>query len=428
MAPPLLLAAVLAWVPCLCAASPALTLAGSGTTNPSKLVWHALAALEERAPTPMHLSYRAVGSGTGQREFMEDVVDFASGDIPFSAEDFQELAPRGVLQVPYVLGSIGFFHSLPGVPESGRQALNMTRCLLARIFDGDITKWDHPDVLVHNPALPLYVPPDEPIRVVHRSGGSSSTATASKYLAASRECPSGFEWTREPGKGPEAIGPETAWPAAGSDGMVSVLRDTPYAIGYLETGHGHRAGLAEVALEHPGGKFATSRDSDVPSTILTVQTPGIDGDWSGVDLVEASANAPPKAGPPTWPLTTLSYLYLDADQTGRAEDEAYKGALVLALAEFLISDEVQELATSRYGFQPVPAAMRKTASEDLRRLITLPDGIAPWTFENGMTRAVEGAGGNVFSSKRRGTTSLLDALEDRIAALEARLYGGEGSS
>ena len=43
---------------------------GSGTTNPSKYFWKAMDILEERAGKPVRMTYRAVGSGTGQSEFI----------------------------------------------------------------------------------------------------------------------------------------------------------------------------------------------------------------------------------------------------------------------------------------------------------------------------------------------------------------------
>jgi ABC-type phosphate transport system substrate-binding protein len=43
---------------------------GSGTTNPSKYFWKAMDRLEERARKPVRMTYRGVGSTTGQVEFI----------------------------------------------------------------------------------------------------------------------------------------------------------------------------------------------------------------------------------------------------------------------------------------------------------------------------------------------------------------------
>ena len=40
---------------------------GAGTTNPSKLFWELLGLMTARARFPVHATYRAVGSSTGQK-------------------------------------------------------------------------------------------------------------------------------------------------------------------------------------------------------------------------------------------------------------------------------------------------------------------------------------------------------------------------
>ena len=124
------------------------------TTNPSKLVWEAMGLLEARANPAIHASYRAVGSGTGQFEFMgadqgyAAFNDFGSGDMPFSTEDRQTLLDNGVtvLHVPFNLGAMSFFHNVPDstLPDSG---LFLDACTIADIFKAVITTWDHDDIM-----------------------------------------------------------------------------------------------------------------------------------------------------------------------------------------------------------------------------------------------------------------------------------------
>ena len=47
-----------------------LSLSGSGTTNPSKLLWRVFNTIEDQAGSPIRVTYRAVGSGTGIKEFV----------------------------------------------------------------------------------------------------------------------------------------------------------------------------------------------------------------------------------------------------------------------------------------------------------------------------------------------------------------------
>jgi len=102
-------------------ASLVLTLSGSGTTNPSKLLWRVFSNVEDQAGSPIRVTYRAVGSSSGIKEFVgnpasgyEPFSDFASADIPIPAADYGELSRRNikVLQIPFVLGAVSFFHTV----------------------------------------------------------------------------------------------------------------------------------------------------------------------------------------------------------------------------------------------------------------------------------------------------------------------------
>ena len=50
----------------------------AGTTNPSKLFWESMQLITERARLPLKLTYRAVGSSTGQKEFLGDTNNYTA--------------------------------------------------------------------------------------------------------------------------------------------------------------------------------------------------------------------------------------------------------------------------------------------------------------------------------------------------------------
>ena len=166
------------------AAATTIEMHGSGTTNPSKFFWKVMDVLEERARTPVRMTYRAVGSGTGQTEFKEDVSDFGSGDIPLNQADHASFGGN-VVQVPFQLGAVSFFHNVPADDLGVGGRLNLTACALAKIFKRTITTWDHADIAAENPNLS--VPSNQPITIIHRFDGSSSTSGITSYL--SEACP-----------------------------------------------------------------------------------------------------------------------------------------------------------------------------------------------------------------------------------------------
>ena len=140
-----------------------LTVHGSGTTNPSKCFWLIMDQFMERAKWPIKMTYRAVGSSTGQAEFIGASTnglpdnDFGSGDIPISTDDYNNLTAAGVefVHLPIVLGAISLFHSVPNISAEPGLGLNLTACVIARIFKRDITTWDNEDIVAMNPNLKL---------------------------------------------------------------------------------------------------------------------------------------------------------------------------------------------------------------------------------------------------------------------------------
>jgi ABC-type phosphate transport system substrate-binding protein len=248
---------------------------GSGTTNPSKCFWHIMDQFQDRVKEPVKMTYRAVGSSTGQLEFIGDGTTsdnhFGAGDIPFDAEKFSNFPEGSVVQFPFVLGAISFFHSVP--VENG--ALELNSCLLAKIFNLDITDWTDPEILELNPGLSL--PSPYPIHVARRVNGSSSTKSITQYLHAT--CSD--EWPAN------LVGSKIDWNSdtdkcEGSGGMTKCIRDTPGTIGYIDSGHGHSEGLVEIALRNADNVYISSKESSERGGIMAaVDNAGLPSDLTG---------------------------------------------------------------------------------------------------------------------------------------------------
>jgi len=321
--------------------------------------------------------------------------------------------------VPYVLGAISVFHSVPGV-ESGSGGLNMTGCLLSQIFRRDITTWDHPSILRFNPGL-QGVPAGTPISVVRRVHGSSSTASFTEYLHVA--CPS--EWPAE------LVGKTVDWPegtvaAQGSDGVSDALDAAPYSIGYIDAGHGHRLGLKEIELQNADGRYIDSKRANVGAAAARALAQGLlpsslDQSCHRVKLL----NMP---GPDTWPIVAMSYFYLDRDLTALGDS----GPLLKAFVEYVLSPEVQGTADSegkiaQFGFSPVPPEVMALNRQALDSLQTAGQA---WTFESA-DETIKGGGAleYVFSGKRQAYGAYQrENLALQIKGLAGRLDGVQAES
>ena len=59
--------------------------------------------------------------------------------------DFCSFQGSAQVHIPLALGAIAVFHSVP-TGEIGGESLKLDACLLAKIFGGAITTWDHADI------------------------------------------------------------------------------------------------------------------------------------------------------------------------------------------------------------------------------------------------------------------------------------------
>jgi len=427
------------------AALAAVEVHGSGTTNPSKFFWKIMETFQARSSMDLELTYRAVGSGTGQKEFSSradgdyasGLSDFGAGDIPMSSTHYQGItnAGRQMVHVPFSLGAIGIFHSVPA-DEVGTAGLKLSPCVLAKIFSGQITTWDHVDIKAENPDLS--VPAGTKIQVGHRRLGSSSTGGTSGYLNA--KCPA--SWTMAGTGTPMGTGSSITWPSLdnfneveGSPGMTALIADTDYAIGYLDAGHGHQRGFAEVMLRNEDNAWLTSTmalaavDQYGNNGVAAAGKAAVDAgdipadvtqDWSAVNLYG-------KSGANTWPIVLVSYIYLPKDMSGLSNDKA---GLVKAFVDYVTGESGQGML-GEFSFNRIPAAMNRWGNT-WASVITKPASPTVFTFEES-TSAWTGQGPTVISAKRNAYSMwklneldlALASVLERVTSLESSLndYG-----
>lgn len=419
---------------------------GSGTTNPSKFFWDIMERLQAMSHHPITLTYRAVGSGTGQKEFSQvndgnytaGVSDFGAGDIPMSNDHYTNIggAGRGMVHIPFALGAIGIFHSVPA-GEVGNQGLRLSPCVLARIFNGDITTWDHADIITENPEMQGVVPAGQKILVGHRRLGSSSTGGLTGYLNAA--CAA--QWPSN------NVGSTVTWSTKdnfhqveGSPGMTEHIAGNAYAIGYLDAGHGHQRNFLEVQLQNPAGTWLDSKssmaamDANNNNGVAAAGKAAVDAsviptnaydDWSSVNLYN-------QGGENTWPIVLVSYIYLERNLASWSHE---KVSLVKSFIDYVTHADMGQSMLATYSFNMVPTAMNRWAAAGgvWENDITKPSGYMDvFTFETS-TEAWIGQGGNVLSVKRNSYSmwklSELELanqqLQDRVTALEGHLneYG-----
>ena len=128
-------------------AASALDISGAGATFPYPI--YAKWAEAYKKETGNGLNYQSIGSGGGIKQIKARTVTFGASDQPLKADDLQS---AGLSQWPQVIGGIVPVVNLEGV-KGGE--LTLDGDTLAKIFLGEITKWDDAPIKKLNPKAKL---------------------------------------------------------------------------------------------------------------------------------------------------------------------------------------------------------------------------------------------------------------------------------
>lgn len=202
------------------------------------------------------IQYSANGSGAGRNFLNNNLVNFAVSDVPYSKSDKQP--PKEVLYVPLVAGPVAIVYNLPDY----KVRLKLSKEVLAKIFAGQITMWDDPEIQKIN----LGKLPKLKITVVYRMDGSGTSEVFTSYLNSIAP----QIWTKPGNKDFK-----TAFPGQMSAYFQGVSGSTQVAfnqkmfkgsIGYNEVSYARE--LKTAGIENEAGKFTYPTPS-AASTFLS---------------------------------------------------------------------------------------------------------------------------------------------------------------
>src|SRR5450759_2853352 len=147
---------------------------GAGATFPYPIYSKWFSEYNKLRPN-IEINYQSLGSGAGIQQVLKQTVFFGATDGPMTNDQLLA-APSKILHFPTVLGGDVPVYNIPGVNAE----LKFTGPVLADIFLGKITKWNHAAITKLNPGVTL---PATDIAVVHRSDGSGTTYIWVDYLS-----------------------------------------------------------------------------------------------------------------------------------------------------------------------------------------------------------------------------------------------------
>jgi phosphate transport system substrate-binding protein len=237
-----------------------------------------------------NLAYNPTGSGAGVDQFIAKQVDFAGSDSALSEEQAKKAAERcggnEAWNLPMVFGPVALSYNVEGVDK-----LVVTPEVLAKIFQGQIKKWNDPEIAALNSGTNL---PDVDIKPIYRSDSSGTTDNFQKYLAAAAP----QVWTKGAGKEFQGGAGEGAQK---SSGVVQAIQATPGAIGYVEKSPAAAAGLPNAQIDSGAGAVALTDES----TTKAVGAAKFKGDGKDLTLDLNALYASKDAG--VYPLMLATY-------------------------------------------------------------------------------------------------------------------------
>ena len=287
------------------------------------------------------VDYDSVGSGAGVARISAGTVDFGASEAPMTDAELAAAKDGSLLHIPLVFGAVAPAYHLTG-QKSG---LRFTGEVLGKIFAGQITKWNDPELTALNPQANL---PDTKILVVHRSDSSGTTAIFTDYLT--KASPS---WVQALGEG-KSQGRDIAWPVGnpgkGSDGVAAVLNQTEGALGYIELTYALSNGLQVGFVQNKAGHFiqpcvetvtAAARDIAIPPDLR-------------FDLTDTPGND-------AYPITGTTWALVDEHQTDAARAKTLVNFLVYLL-------DAGQTKARGHNYAPLSVEVRSLAIEQVKKI------------------------------------------------------------
>jgi phosphate transport system substrate-binding protein len=317
---------------------PAATINGSGSTFVAAYINEAANAFKQVQPnlTVVYPPTSSGGSGKGQTDLQANLVDFAGTDVAPPAADASKYQGGATLLFPTVAGPITLSFNLSGVSK-----LKLDGDTTAKIFLGQITKWNDPAITALNSGVTL---PDADIIPIHRSDPSGTTANFTIFLK--KAAPTVFTGTADknfvfPGGKADS----------GNGGVVNDVKATPNSIGYTDYSDAKAAGLTFASVKNADGKFVAA---SLDGATAAVAGATVNPDLSYDPLFATGAKA--------YPITAPTYILAYKNQT-----DAAKGNALKAFLAFIYGDG-QQIATT-IDYAPLSSEILSKAKAQLNDLV-----------------------------------------------------------
>jgi phosphate transport system substrate-binding protein len=332
----------------------------------------------------LEVNYTPTGSPDGLSRFNGGQVDFAGTEAEFASLAQIPDVSRGYQYVPDVAGAIAVMYNVADLSQRKVDYLHLSRRTVAKIFIGEITHWDDPQILAENAPANLRMP-HEPINVVYRAGESGTTALFYDFV---REMEPGLfaAWAARNGINPNVriialdsarnFAPKTQ-ALNGSDQIAQYLGSDAgkWSIAYDEFGYAKIYGATAAWIENEAGRWVLPYAENISAALDSATLrPDLSQELSGV---YRSAN------PLTYPISAYSYVVAQCHDPGDRPTcrgpyaNAGVAATLTKWLRYIACDG--QISMAQLGYSPLPPNLSQEMANSIGRM----NGVAPETLNAG---------------------------------------------
>ncbi len=313
-----------------------LTGIGASSTGAAMDAWKAGFASANSGAT---VQYSPDGSGAGRKAIIDGSAQFAGSDAYLKDEELEaskaQCGPDGAINIPVYISPIAVAFNLPDVKE-----LNLDAPTIAKIFRGEIAKWNDPAIAGLNDGVTL---PDLAVTPVNRSDDSGTTSNFTDYLAAAAP----EVWTdKSAGVWPASLQGENA---KGTSGVVKTVTDTPGAVTYADdSAVSGSLGTAQVKV----GEEFVAISAEAAAKAVEAGAP-VEGRATNDVAIKLDRTTTAQGA---YPIVLVSYHVVCS-----AYDSQETVDLVKAFETYVVSDAGQQAAADSAKSAPLSSSLAERA-------------------------------------------------------------------
>jgi phosphate transport system substrate-binding protein len=320
-----------------------LTGIGSSAQGAAMDVWKTNFASANQGAT---VQYSPDGSGAGRKALLDGSAQFAGSDAYLKDEELASskavCGPEGAINIPVYISPIAVAFNLPDIKE-----LKLDAATAAKIFRGEIAKWNDPAIAALNPDAKL---PDLKVTPVNRSDDSGTTSNFTDYLAAAAP----EAWTdKAAGIWPASLKGENA---KGTSGVVKTVTDTPGAVTYADdSAVSGKLGVAQIKV----GESFTKISADAAAKAVDAGKP-VEGRNASDLSIKLDRKTTIEGA---YPIVLVSFHVVCTTY-----DKKETADLVKAFESYVVSDAGQKEASDAAKSAPLPKTLQDKALKSIESI------------------------------------------------------------